>query len=272
MQIPRLPPYRDTWEEICFILSENINQNIDEKEFEKEVLRAIEKLGWKDPVGKRLYFGQQDSIGTQIIGIVKDFHFVGLHQNIEPVVVFPLNRNPGNLLAARVKKGRIPEAVKIAEEKWKQVYPQHPFVYGFMDDEFEQLYRRDMNTSKVVNIFATIAIFIACLGLFSLASHSIEQRTKEIGIRKVVGASAFGITRLILLDFVKLVAFANLFAWPLAWFVSNKWLQNFAYQIEMDYLIFIVSAIIALVIAIITVSYHSMRAAMANPVDSLQYE
>jgi len=233
---------------------------------------AIAKLGWEDPVGKRLYFGQQDSIGTQIIGVVKDFHFVGLHQNIEPVVIFSLNRNPGGLLAARIQKGRIQEAVKIAEEKWKQVYPQHPFVYGFMDDEFDQLYRRDMNTSKVVNIFATVAIFIACLGLFSLASHSIEQRTKEIGIRKVVGASSFGITKLILFDFVKLVAFANLFAWPLAWIVSNKWLQIFAYQIKIDFLIFIISAIIALIIAIITVSYHSMRAAMANPVDSLKYE
>lgn len=233
---------------------------------------AMRQLGWDDPLNKRLYFGQQDSVGTGIIGVVKDFHFAGLHQNIEPVVIFPLNSNPGNLLAARIQPGRIPEAMEVAQTAWREVYPDYPFNYSFLDEEFDNLYRRDLNTGKIVNIFSALAILIACLGLFGLASHSITQRIKEIGVRKVMGASAGSIVRLLVLDFVRWVALANLFAWPLIWYGASKWLESFAYRIEIDPLPFLIASLAALAVAVITVISQSWRAASINPAKALRYE
>ena len=233
---------------------------------------AMRQLGWDDPLNKRLYFGQQDSVGTGIIGVVKDFHFAGMHQNIEPVVIFPLNSSPGNLLAARIQPGRIPEAMEIAQAAWRDVYPDYPFNYSFLDEEFADLYRRDLNTGKIVNIFSALAILIACLGLFGLASHSITQRFKEIGVRKVMGASAGSIVRLLVLDFVRWVALANLFAWPLIWFGASKWLESFAYRIDIAPLPFLIASLAALAVAIITVISQSWRAALINPARALRYE
>lgn len=233
---------------------------------------AMRQLGWDDPLNKRLYFGQQDSVGTGIIGVVKDFHFAGLHQNIEPVVIFPLSSSPGNLLAARIQPGRIPEAMEIAQAAWREVYPDYPFNYSFLDEEFADLYRRDLNTGKIVNIFSALAILIACLGLFGLASHSITQRFKEIGVRKVMGASAGSIVRLLVLDFVRWVALANLFAWPLIWYGASKWLEGFAYRIEIDPLPFLIASLAALAVAVITVISQSWRAALINPAKALRYE
>ena len=233
---------------------------------------AMRQLGWDDPLNKRLYFGQQDSVGTGIIGVVKDFHFAGMHQNIEPVVIFPLNSSPGNLLAARIQPGRIPEAMEIAQAAWRDVYPDYPFNYSFLDEEFADLYRRDLNTGKIVNIFSALAILIACLGLFGLASHSITQRFKEIGVRKVMGASAGSIVRLLVLDFVRWVALANLFAWPLIWFGASKWLESFAYRIDIAPLPFLIASLAALTVAIVTVISQSWRAALINPARALRYE
>ena len=183
-----------------------------------------------------------------------------------------MNRNPGRLLAARIARGKIPEAMKYAGQKWREIFPNHPFVYSFLDEEFENIYRRDLNTGEAVNLFSFLAIFIACLGLFSLASHSIEQRTKEIGVRKVLGAPIKLIAWMLVSDFVRLVLISNLIAWPLAWFASKKWLESFAYRIDIEIWAFLLSAFIALVVAMLTVSYHSIRAARSNPVDSLKYE
>jgi putative ABC transport system permease protein len=203
---------------------------------------------------------------------VKDFHFAGLHQNIEPVVIFPIASAPGNLLVARIHPGRISEAVQVAEKVWKKVYPSHPFGYTFLDTEFEILYRRDLNTGAIVNVFSGLAILIACLGLFGLASHATVQRTKEIGVRKVVGASTSVIVRLLVVDFVRWVALANLLAWPLAWYAASKWLQNFAYRINMDPLPLLAASLIALLIAVLTVLSQSWRAALINPAQALRYE
>ncbi|MGH7493154.1 MAG: ABC transporter permease [bacterium] len=233
---------------------------------------AASKLGWNDPLNRRLYFGQKDSVGTRVIGVVKDFHFAGLHQNIEPVVIFPIASAPGNLLVARIQPGRIPEAVQAAEKVGQKIYPSYPFSYTFLDQEFEKLYRRDLNTGTIVNVFSGLAILIACLGLFGLASHATVQRTKEIGVRKVVGASAGVIVRLLVLDFVRWVALANLVAWPLAWYVASKWLQNFAYRIDMGPLPLLVASVLALLIAVLTVLSQSWRAALINPAQALRYE
>ncbi|MGH7597130.1 MAG: ABC transporter permease [bacterium] len=233
---------------------------------------AASKLGWNDPLNRRLYFGPNDSVGTRVIGVVKDFHFAGMHQNIEPVVIFPIASAPGNLLAARVQPGRISEAVQAAEKVWQKIYPSYPFTYTFLDTEFEKLYRRDLNTGTIVNVFSGLAILIACLGLFGLASHATVQRTKEIGVRKVVGASTSVIVRLLVVDFVRWVALANLAAWPLAWYVASKWLQNFAYRINMEPLPLLAASVLALVIAVLTVLSQSLRAALINPAQALRYE
>lgn len=233
---------------------------------------AAKALGWDEPINKRLYFAQSDSVGTRIIGVVKDFHFAGLHQNIEPVIIFPIATAPGNLLAARIQPGRISEAIQAAENAWLQTYPNYPFSYSFLDEEFDNLYRQDLNTGVVVNIFSGIAILIACLGLFALASYSITQRTKEIGVRKVVGASTPTIIRLLVVDFIKWVALANIIALPLAWYVANKWLENFAYRINVDVLLLLGAGVVALLIAMLTVLSQSWRAALLNPSQALHYE
>ena len=233
---------------------------------------AARQLGWDDPLQRRIYFGTQDSVGTEVIGVVKDFHFADIHQNIEPVVIFPLNTNPGNTLAARIQPGRISDALAFAEQSWREVYPDYPFTYTFLDAEFDALYTRDQTTGRMVNIFSMLAILIACLGLFGLASHSTAQRTKEIGVRKVLGASSGLIIRLLVMDFVRWVALANLIAWPLAWYFSAQWLNGFAYRISVDPLLLLLATVIALVVSVLTVLGQSWRAAIMNPARALRYE
>ena len=187
-------------------------------------------------------------------------------------MVFPLNTNPGNLLAARIEQGRIRDALAFAEETWREVYPDYPFTYTFLDEEFSNLYTRDLNTGRIVNIFSALAILIACLGLFGLASYSTAQRTKEIGVRKVLGASSGLIVRLLVMDFVRWVALANLIAWPLAWYASSQWLESFAYRIDVDPWLLLLATGVALLVSILTVLSQSWRAAAMNPARALRYE
>ncbi len=233
---------------------------------------AVRQLGWDEPLHKRLYFGPQDSVGTEVVGVVRDFNFANIHQNIEPVVIFPLNTSPGNLLAVRIQAGQIPEALAAAEATWREVYPDYPFAYSFLEEEFNNLYARDRTTGQIVNIFSILAILIAGLGLFGLASHATVQRTKEIGVRKVLGASSPRIIRMLVGDFVRWVALANLIAWPLAWYASERWLDGFAYRIDVDPLLLLLATGIALVVSVLTVLGQSWRAAAMNPARSLRYE
>jgi putative ABC transport system permease protein len=233
---------------------------------------AVRQLGWENPLEKRFFFGPEDSTGVAIRGIIKDFHFIGMHQNIEPVVIFPQTRGPGNIVVARVAPGQIESAMDHVNDVWKEVYPDHPLTYMFMDDEFNQIYQRDDVTSKIVNIFSGLAIFIACLGLLGLASYAISQRKKEIGIRKTLGSSSAEIVKILTFNFMKWVLIANLLAWPLIYFCMNKWLQNFAYRTELDIWIFIISSMIGIMIALITISLQTFKAANENPIDALKYE
>jgi len=233
---------------------------------------AVSQLGWDNPLERRLYQGPQDSTGLQIIGVVTDFHWTGIHQNIEPVMITPLNTNPGNVLAARIRKGQIQQALAFAEETWNTIYPEYPFSYSFMDTEFDTLYSRDLSTGRIVNLFSSLAILIACLGLFGLASYTTLQRTKEIGVRKIMGASTNRIVSLLVIDFVRWVVLANILAWPLAWYASSRWLGGFAYRIEIDPLVFLGASLIAIVISVLTVLGQSLRAAHLNPAHALRYE
>jgi len=163
-------------------------------------------------------------------------------------------------------------ALAFIKSKWDSIYPDYPFEYQFLDDHFNEVYKADNQVSQIVGILAGLAIFISCLGLFGLASHSAERRVKEIGVRKVLGASVQNITVLLSANFLKLVLIANIIAWPVAWFAMHNWLQGFAYHISIQWWIFIIAGMVSVLIAFFTVSFQSIKAAIANPVKSLRSE
>jgi putative ABC transport system permease protein len=206
-----------------------------------------------------------------VIGLMKDFHFKSLHEKIEPLVIF---NNSGNsaYLSIRIKAENASDIIPAIENKWKSFFPDKPFEYFFLDEYWGKLYEKEQKTSNLFFCFSGLAIFIACLGLFGLAAFSAQNKTKEIGIRKVLGASVSGIVSHLSMEFLKWVIIANIIAWPIAYYFMNKWLQDFAYRINISWWVFVLSGGIALVIALITVSVHAIKAAMANPIEALRYE
>ena len=230
---------------------------------------ALAKTGIKDPIGKRLTFWGRK--GT-IIGVVKDFHFASLHEPIRPLILrFGENEGYGNVLV-RTEIGKTKQALKSLEKLCKQLNPKFPFTYYFSDEEYQKLYKSEQVVSKLSNYFAFLAILISCLGLLGLAMFTAEQRTKEIGIRKVLGASLVSLFGLQSKEFLKLIILALLIASPLAWWMMNKWLMNFAYQISIGWWVFLVAGATVILIALITVSTQAIKAAVANPVQSLRTE
>jgi putative ABC transport system permease protein len=234
---------------------------------------AAKRFGWEDPVGKTIGDLSDDGaiLKKPVIGVVKDFHIESLHREIGPLLI---TNNPEwlNTLSIRIAQANIPKTMGFLSERWMQHNPLRPFRYFFLDDSFDVQYRADERLSKIFSYFSILAIFIACLGLFGLASYTAEQRTKEIGIRKVLGATISGIVKLLTKEFSKWILVANIIAWPVAYFAMRKWLQGFAYRTSIEFYIFILSAVIALAIALMTVSYQALKAAKADPVKSLRYE
>ncbi len=207
----------------------------------------------------------------KVIGVVKDYQFQSLKDEINPLVI-QIEPQDTNVYAIRVRPEAIPETLQFIETKWKEIDPAHPFEYYFMDESFDRLYRSEEKLSQIFSIFSSLAIFIAALGLFGLALFMVEQRTKEIGVRKILGASLGNIFVLISKEFVYLVLIANFVAWPLAYLLMRKWLQNFSYRIDMGIWIFVLAGAIALAIALLTISFQAIKAALADPVKSLRYE
>jgi putative ABC transport system permease protein len=234
---------------------------------------TAKRFGWDNPVGKTI--GELSESGgilkRPVIGVVKDFHIESLHREIGPLLITN-NTEWLNTLSIRVAMDNIPEILGFLREKWRQHNPLRPFRYFFLDESFDAQYRADERLSKIFSYFSILAIFIACLGLFGLASYTAEQRTKEIGIRKVLGATLSGIVKLLTKEFSKWLLVANVIAWPVAYLAMRKWLQGFAYRTTIEFYIFVLSAVIALAIALLTVSYQALRAAKADPVKSLRYE
>ena len=234
---------------------------------------TAQTLGYADPLGKKLYSiggAYGPGVTYTIIGVVKNFHFESLRKTIGPVSFF-LGKSSG-LVSFKVTAANIPGILKQAENNWKKMAPGLPFSYRFLDDSFNDMYRTESRVGKIALIFSVLAIFIACLGLFGLATFIAEQRTKEIGIRKVLGASVRGIVQMLSKDFIKLVAIAFIISAPLAWFFMNKWLQDFAYRIDISWWVFLLAAAISLFIAVATISFQAIKAAIANPVKSLRTE
>ncbi|HEY8920413.1 MAG TPA: ABC transporter permease [Chitinophaga sp.] len=233
---------------------------------------AARMLGFKDPVGKELYEpvdGGQLRV-LHIVGVIKDFNYNSLHQAITPLML-RLEEQRGSM-AFRVKTGNLPGLVEKIKQQWDAMVPGQVFLYSFMDEEFNAMYQADQRTGNIFVLFAVLAIVVACLGLSGLAIFTAEQRTKEIGIRKVHGASVADIVTLLSRDFIKLVFIAIVIAIPVAWYIMNSWLQDFAYRTTIQWWVFILAGAIAVVIALCTISFQSVKAALMDPVKSLRTE
>ena len=232
---------------------------------------AVRKFGWDDPLGKTIVELTGNGIKKTVIGVVRDFHMVSLRNVIEPLYI-ENDSNRFGYVSIRLQPGNIPRTMGLLENKWKEIDPTRTFDYSFLDESFDSQYRAEESLSRIFTNFSLLAIIIACLGLFGLTSFLVEQRTKEIGIRKVLGASVSDIALLLSREFFKWLLVANIIAWPVAYYAMNKWLQSFAYRITLGPGVFFLAALMALLIAVFTVSYQSIKAALANPISALRYE
>jgi putative ABC transport system permease protein len=235
---------------------------------------AVKLLGFKDPINQPLYYLtdlKTKQVATyHIIGVVKDFNFNSLRQTVTPLALFLGNQT--SKIALKVSTTNIKGLISQVENKWKAMLPGQPFSYSFMDEQFNNMYRTEQRISEISITFSILAILIACLGLFGLVTYAAEQRIKEIGIRKVLGASVANLVGMLSKDFLKLVIISALIAFPVAWWTMNKWLQDFAYRTTISWWIFVAAALAAIAIALITVSFQAIKAALMNPVKSLRTE
>jgi putative ABC transport system permease protein len=232
--------------------------------------KAAQALGFSSPlaaVGQTIQWGRN----FKVAGVVKDYHHYSLHQPIDPVIFLPAV-NGTNFSLQVTTTGDLPQKLATIEKLYRQLFPGNPFEYYFADEYFNRQYQADRQFGYVSMAFTGLAIFIACLGLFGLAAFTAQQRTKEIGIRKVLGATVANITLLLSKDFLKLVLLANILAWPAAWWVTHQWLQNFAYRMDLNPWLFVLAGSITLLIALLTVSYQAVKASLTNPVKSLRTE
>jgi putative ABC transport system permease protein len=234
--------------------------------------QAVKAFGWakpEDAIGKKLHtgFGRDG----EIVGVYKDFHYRSLQSPIEPLVM-AVNTDRLSNISLKVQTTDLPATMAFIEKRWQALFPSHPFEYFFLDEEFDKQYAADEKIGRTFLVFTSIAIMVACLGLFGLATFTAEQRTKEIGVRKVLGASVPNIVLLLSRDFTKLVIIAFLIATPVSYVLIGKWLENFASRINVGWQTFLMAGLAVLVIALLTVSYQSIKAALANPVKSLRNE
>lgn len=238
---------------------------------------AAKRMGYKNPVGKFIkYPGGNDAESYQIIGIMKDFNTESLHSPIMPFALFHKSSNsydiPPSFLVVKVKPGDLSPVLKEMERLWKAFSPNTPFEYSFLRDDLAMQYESDQRTGKIIGIFSILSVVIACIGLLGLVIFATQQRIKEIGIRKVLGASVMDIMQLLSKNFIKLLLIAFLIAAPIAWWVMTRWLEDFAYKITIQWWMFVLAGILALLIALVTISFQAVKAATANPVDSLRDE
>ncbi|MBN1273927.1 MAG: ABC transporter permease [Candidatus Aminicenantes bacterium] len=236
---------------------------------------AVKRFGWENPIGRKVIqvFGEL-RITYTVIGVVRDFHYSSLKNPIGPLKIFLNNRSPLGYISVRIKPQNVQETLAFMEKEWQQINTGYPFEHYFYDSVFERQYQSEKSLQTLFGYFSFLAVFIACLGLFGLASFAAERRTKEVGIRKVFGASSREVVFLLTKDFSKWVLLANIIAWPVAFYAMSRWLGGFAYHIDIlrNWHVFFVSGVLALVIAWITVGYQAAKAAVNNPVNSLRNE
>lgn len=235
----------------------------------------VNELGWKDPIGKkvRFDFGEGETGERTVVGVVKDFHTYSLQHKVEPLVLLmpPASSMEDNLYV-KINTAKTTEALAHIEKVYKQFDKSNPIEFNFLDQNFAKQYAAEQKQEQLALIFTMLAVFIACLGLFGLAAFTAQQRVKEIGVRKVLGATVTSITIMLGKDFIKLVFLSILIATPIAWYAMNKWLEDFAYRIDIGWGVFVIAGLVAMFIALFTVSFHAIKAAVANPVKSLRSE
>ena len=236
---------------------------------------AVKKLDYKNPLNSELLTTLGNENGAtplKIIGIVKDFHMQTLKYEIRPAALILLNTPEAYFLSVKISSNNIKRTIEYISNKWKEFGQVKPMEYSFFDDNFNELYKSEIQSEKVFTIFALLAIVIACLGLLGLTAFTAEQRKKEIGIRKVLGATVTNIVAMLSKEFLILIAAANVIAWPVSYYLMNKWLEDFAYKTEIGIGVFLISGLAVLVIALITISFQAVKAAISNPVNSIRYE
>jgi len=234
---------------------------------------AAEEFGWDSALGKRLFWRGDRNNKGEVIGVVKDFHFKSLHQEIEPVILHMLPEKSGfSYMTIRIRTQNVLDLLEGIKKSWEEFFPGIPFEFFFMDAQMDRLYDTEVRLGKVSGIFTFLSVIIACLGVFGLATFLTQQRTKEIGIRKVLGATASSIVVLLSKEFIMLVVISNVIAWPVAYYVIHRWLQNFAYRIDLNIGTFLFSGILALIITLFSVGYQSVKASLVNPAGALRYE
>lgn len=232
---------------------------------------AARQLGWENPVGQQLSMPAVEREAGPIVGVVRDFHFRSLQEPIAPLYFF-MEKNWYSQISVRLRADGMEKTLAEIEQKWAAFEPGQPFAYRFFDEGFDSLHQAESRTATIIKWFTVIAIFITSMGLFGLSTYTTERRTREIGIRKVLGASVLSLLAMLSKDFLRLVIFGFLLAIPVAWLVTRQWLSNYAYRIEVGWQYFFIAGLLAILIAFLTVSYQSLRAALTNPVESLRSE
>ncbi len=256
------------------IAGRDLSENYSTDALESMLLNrtAVKKLGWlpQEALGKTLFNTIRDSLPRRVVGVVEDFHFSSLKEEIQPLAIsMGLDHR---VVAIKLAAGNPQEAIGQVEAAWRKIAPKYPFTYEFLDQVYDNLYKAEQKQRTILGIFAGVAILVACLGLFGLAAFTAEQRTKEVSVRKVLGASVGNVVVLLSKDFVKLVLVAIALAVPLAWYLMHRWLEDFVYRIAIRADVFLLAGGIAVGIALLTVSYHAIRTALSNPANTLRSE
>jgi putative ABC transport system permease protein len=249
--------------------------NPDTKQFYKEFVlneTAVKHLGWtnENAIGKLINFGERGTDPGKVIGVIEDFHFKHLHDKIDPLVMFLQPQYESDFMAIKVKSNNIKEMLGQIEQTWKKILPQYEFEYQFLDETFDKLFDQEKRLGQLFGIFAGLAIFVSCLGLFGLASFTMEQNKKSVAVRKVMGASVGNIVVMMSKDFLGLVIIGLLIAVPVAYYFMTRWLDGFAYNVGFTWIVYLYAALAGLAVAFGTVSYHSIKAATSNPVNALK--
>ncbi|MFC1555077.1 ABC transporter permease [candidate division KSB1 bacterium] len=234
---------------------------------------AAKRIGWspEEAAGNELSLGDPINPGRKIVGVLNNFNFRSLRSEVEPLAIL-FSESNARAISIRITQGNLNDAVETIRQRWKTEFPDEQFDYFFLDSTLDQLYNNEIRMQNIFIVFSCFSILVACLGLFGLAAFTAETRTKEIGIRKVLGASSKNVIFLLSKEFTKWVVLANIIAWPAGWYIMNKWLQNFAYKTDMGFFVYILACVMTLGIAVFTFSFQSFKAARSNPVDSLKYE
>jgi ABC-type transport system, involved in lipoprotein release, permease component len=230
----------------------------------------VKRMGWAEPIGKKVEAGNANQLRARVIGVMQDYHQTGMYNKIESLLL--AYRVVNNVVYIKLSGNDLKQTLSYIETKWKDVFPGQPYTYTFLSERFNRQFEADEKRGLIFTLFTILAILIACLGLFGLASYMVEQRTKEIGIRKVFGANESTILKLISRDFLLLVSISILIAFPVSYYFMNNWLKNYVYRTKIGFVLFIIAAILTILITFITISYKAYKAAIMNPASALTTE